>query len=165
MALCEVPAGNVLFFVGVGHFFLESGIRLGGNMVARHNRFSGILYKEGDSYHFHSLESSSSTALNPVLERIAGERVQLRIHAEPDGCKWYPGPCPAGHHRVPDMVLTFQEQGELTAADGEWLIGGKRVPLHIFEGHECEFEVYPSAEDIGARAKKLQEVLRKIRDL
>lgn len=157
--------GVSFFGTHVGHFPLESGISLGGDMAARRNRFSGILYREGEEYLFHSLEDSSSVALNPVLERVAGEEVHLGIHAEPEGCKWYPAPCPAGHHDAPYMALTFQERGTLIQTEEGWVINDVRVPLHIFEGHICDFEVYPSVQALGARAERLRRVLRKVRDL
>jgi hypothetical protein len=134
-------------------------------MVARHNRFSGILYEGGGRYHIHSLTDGASVPLSPVMDRVVGEEVQLRIHAEPEGCRWLPGPCPAGHHELPSLSLPFEKQGELLAVEGGWTVNGVRVPLHLFEGHECDFEVYPSLKDIGARAARLQEALRKIRDM
>jgi len=130
------------------------------------NKLFGILYQSGKSFHMHSVPQGDAVSLDSVLQRVEGTEVRLFLQNAPDGCRWGgSGLCPAGHHDAPDLVLTFQEQGTLQSVDGAWRVGAQAIPFHLYEGHVCQFEVFPSEADLRERALRLQSLLRKVRDL
>lgn len=134
-------------------------------MVLR-SKLSGILYQAENSFLIHPVPQGEDVSLDKVLQRVEGEEVRVFLQNVPDGCRWGDsGLCPAGHHDAPDLVLTFQEQGTLQSVDGSWRVGTQVIPFHLYEGHVCQFEVFPSAENLRERALRLRSLLQKVRGL
>jgi hypothetical protein len=133
-------------------------------MAKRYNNLEGILYQKEGSYWIQSPDGTDST-LQDLLDRISGETVKVLLHAGKGSCLWGKAECPAGHRTIPDLELTFQEDGTLSLVGGKWKVGGKAIPFHLFEGHRCSFEAYPCVEDLHRRARRLLDTLHKVQKL
>jgi hypothetical protein len=131
-------------------------------------------------------DGGPSTRLD--LERAAGRPINLVAHHVPDPSGAHlpgSGACLLGDHCPrhgidPSWLLDFRAEGVLTRDGAGWLVGDRRIPLRLLDGHRGRIvftttdepsslpggiSASDSVEDLASQASELGALLEELRGI
>ncbi len=144
--------------------------------------FEGVVYRKDDGYHVDDTlqgDTSLTAALRPLIPFTIVEFLGQHFPEAPllmdrwggGSCMWEStGKCPCGHHERPGYLFQFRESGKLELKDSGWFLGGKNIPLDLFEGHRSRIVVVPKLTqddmlNFSGDVSDLKGILEKITSL